>query len=131
MGNVPYEKAMQQFDWADLYVFTSLRDAGATVVVEALGHGVPVICLDHSGARDVVTDQCGVKIPVRTPRDAVSDLLDAIVRIAAEPNRLHALSHGAVERARMYLWERNGLHMARLYDEALTSRIQTGLVELS
>ncbi len=39
MGWLPHKGAMAQYDWADVFVFTSLRDTCGTVVLEALSHG--------------------------------------------------------------------------------------------
>src|SRR5208337_189807 len=47
MGWLPHPEAIAQYAWADAFVFSSLRDTTGTVVVEALGAGLPVICLDH------------------------------------------------------------------------------------
>jgi glycosyltransferase involved in cell wall biosynthesis len=118
-GWLPHHEAMAQYDWADLFVFTSLRDTCGTVVVEALSRGVPIICLDHQGVGDVVTPECGIKIPVTTPRDAISQLSDAIASLAHDRSRLETLSHGATERAREYLWSVKGEKMAKIYNNVI------------
>lgn len=123
MGWLPYDQARKQYEWADVFVFTSLRDTLATVVLEALGYGVPVICLDHSGSRDVVTDQCGIKIQPGERNEVVSRLRGAIMTIADDRGKLEALSWGAIKRAQNYLWLENGKQMAQLYNKLLTSQI--------
>ena len=35
----------------DLFLFPSLHDSGGFVVLEALSHGLPVVCLDLGGQR--------------------------------------------------------------------------------
>lgn len=118
-GWLPHHEAMAQYDWADLFVFTSLRDTCGTVVVEALSRGVPIICFDHQGVGDVVTPECGIKIPVTTPRNAISQLTDAIASLAHDRSRLERLSHGATERAREYLWSVKGERMAKIYNDVI------------
>ena len=49
LGWMPHEQALQQYAWADIFAFTSLRDTTGTVIAEALAAGLPVICLDHQG----------------------------------------------------------------------------------
>ena len=117
MGWLSHEESLLQFDWADVFVFTSLRDTTGTVVIEALSRGLPVICFDHQGAGDVVTEKCGVKVPVTNTRNAVARLRDAVVRLARHPTELHALSHGALERASRYLWTRQGERLAQIYED--------------
>jgi glycosyltransferase involved in cell wall biosynthesis len=121
LGWLPLEEAMGQYEWANVLVFTSLRDTSGNVVLEALSHGVPVICLDHQGVGDIVTSECGVKIPVTTPEKVILGLRDAIVCLATEGDHLQSLSRGALKRARQYLWSVNGAQMASVYLEAMAA----------
>ena len=122
MGWLPHQEALQQYAWADVFVFTSLRDTTGTVVVEALGAGLPVVCLDHQGVHDVVTDQCGIKIPVTTPREVVDGLAEAITSLARDTHVRNRLSQGALKRAEQYLWSRQGERMALIYQRVLGDR---------
>ena len=97
MGWVPHKEALAHYEWADIFVFSSLRDSSGTVILEAFSHGVPVICLGHQGPCDMVTPQSGVRIPVTTTEDVVSKLRDAIVDLAANRHRLINLSEGRGE----------------------------------
>ena len=112
----------EQYAWADAFVFSSLRDTTGTVVVEALAAGVPVICLDHQGVHDVVTDECGLKIPVTTPREVVARLSEAIARLARDGQQWERLSRGAIDRAREYLWSRHEDVMVAQYRETIAAR---------
>ncbi len=118
-GWLPHEEALDQYRWADIFVFTSLRDTCGTVVLEALSAGVPVVCLDHQGAGDVVTPDCGVKIPVLTPEDTIRRLSSTIEMLATKSQVLEALSQGAKSRAEDFLWTRNGELMQKVYETVL------------
>jgi glycosyltransferase involved in cell wall biosynthesis len=119
MGTLPQAAALSQCEWADVLVFTSLRDTSGNVLLEALGMGVPVICLDHQGAGDIVTPQCGIKIPVTTRRDVITSLVQALELLARDPAERRRLSQGALERARDYLWQRNSEAMMSAYRTAM------------
>ncbi len=99
LGWLDQEVRKREYLWADLFVFTSLRDTSGTVVLETFAAGTPVVCLDHQGMADIVTKQCGVKIPVTTPREVIAALRDAIVRLHDDRHELARLSRGASERA--------------------------------
>ena len=122
LGWLPHQEALQQYAWADAFVFSSLRDTTGTVVVEALAAGLPVICLDHQGVHDVVTGDCGLKVPVTTPKEAVAGLRDAVVRLARDEPERQRLSRGAVQRAREYLWSRQEEQMADVYRSVLAGK---------
>lgn len=115
VGWLPHKEAMGYYDWADILVFTSLRETSGNVVLEALSKGVPVICLDHQGTADIVMAECGVKIPVTTPGAVIAGLRQAIIELATDRSKLQLLSRGALRRAQDYLWSRNGEEMARIY----------------
>jgi glycosyltransferase involved in cell wall biosynthesis len=125
MGWLPHNEALKQYAWADLFVFTSLRDTSGNVVVEAFSHGLPVICLDHQGARDMVTDRCGIKIPLTTSREAVDGFAAAITRLAHDATSLMTLSHGAIERASHFKWSRQGARIGAIYSEIAGSSYET------
>jgi glycosyltransferase involved in cell wall biosynthesis len=115
LGWLSHEEAKRRFLWADVFAFTSLRDTSGTVISEALCCGVPVICFDHQGARDIVTDECGIKIPLGSPEESVRRLTDAIASLARDRSLLRKKSEGALERAKSYLWDSLGEQMAEVY----------------
>jgi glycosyltransferase involved in cell wall biosynthesis/peptidoglycan/xylan/chitin deacetylase (PgdA/CDA1 family) len=119
MGRLPHPQALDQYRWADVFVFTSLRDTSGNVVLEALAAGVPVVCLDHQGVRDIVTEECGIKIPVTVPSDVVIRLSEALTTLAQDSALWERMSAGALRRAREYEWPRQGERMAALYRRIL------------
>ena len=118
-GWIPHELALKEYDWADVFVITSLRDVNPNVALEALSRGLPIICLDHQGVGDIVTDACGIKIPVTTPGEVITKLRDHLVELAADQARLESLSRGALKRAGQFLWSQIGEQMARIYFSVL------------
>ncbi len=118
-GWIPHELAMKEYDWADIFVITSLRDVNPNVVLEAMCAGLPIICLDHQGVGEIVTEECGIKIPVTTPEEVVVALQDSLASLAADRVRLEMLSRAALRRANQFLWSDNGEQMAMIYWAAL------------
>jgi glycosyltransferase involved in cell wall biosynthesis len=119
LGWLDLPEALKQYDWADIFVFTSLRDTSGNVLLEALARGVPVICLDHQGAADIVSSDCGVKIPVTTPAQVINSLRQILCTLDKDRARLRRLSGSALKRAGKYLWSRNNAQLARIYGEIL------------
>jgi len=119
MGRLPRHEALRQYAWADLFAFTSLRDTTGTVVLEALGAGLPVVCLDHQGAHGVITDQCGIKVPVTAPNEVIAGLSEAVTLLARDTRQWERLSRGALERAEEYVWSRLVERMVGVYRQVL------------
>jgi glycosyltransferase involved in cell wall biosynthesis len=121
VGHVSHDEAQEHLRSADVLVFTSLRDATGTVVLEALAAAKPVICLDHQGAGEIVTPQCGIKIPVTNRRDVERRLCDAIALLQRNRDHCHSLGQGARQRAAKYLWSVQARRIAEEYNRILES----------
>jgi glycosyltransferase involved in cell wall biosynthesis len=75
-GYVTGERKRAFFSLADLYVFPSLHESYGLTLVEALGAGLPAVCLDHSGARSVMRPEFGRMVQPSGLLDAISSLLE-------------------------------------------------------
>ncbi len=132
LGHLPLTEATARLNRTHLFVFTSLRDTSGNVVLEALAHGVPVLCFDHQGVGDIVTsgtaNACGIKIPVTHPAAAVSAFGAAIRLLATDRRQLVQLSEAASRRAAEFLWSRNGDRMNAIYSSLVASRVLTEVV---
>jgi len=115
LGFLPHATTVAQLQWADAFVFTSLRDTTGTVVLEALSQGLPIICLNHQGTRDLIDESNGIKVDVTTPEQVITNLANAITQLSESPEKCEELSRGAIERAREFTWDRQGEHMANVY----------------
>jgi len=117
LGRLPFPEAVAKMNEADVFCFTSLRDTSGNVVLEALAAGVPVVCFDHQGAADMVSDESGVLLPVISPSAAVTDWAATLRDLATDPEYLLELSEGTTEQARRFLWSANGDRINAIYKE--------------
>ena len=130
LGRLPFQEATQRMHSADLFCFSSLRDTSGNVVLEALAAGVPVVCFDHQGGRDMVNASCGLKIEVHSPKRAYREWAEAIALLAQDAELLLRLSHGATEQARQFLWAKNHDVVNAIYAKlAGVSVVQGGFTE--
>lgn len=119
IGRVRDLEMQTHYTWADVFVFTSLRDTSGNVIFEALASGVPVLAADHQGVGDIVTAECGIKVSLGTPADMATQYRDAIVALATDKTRLERLSAGALRRAAEYAWPEQGERMRDYYRQVL------------
>jgi len=103
-GWLPRSEAAELVKSAHLFALSSVHDLTSTVLLEALGCGVPVVCLDHCGFADVVDESCGIKVPVGSVKRVIAGFADAIEKMMDERHRRRC-GAGAVLKAREYLWE--------------------------
>lgn len=90
----------------DALLFPSLRDSSGNVVLEALAHGLPVVCLGLGGPACLVDAHCGRVVPVsgRGETEVIDGLAGALHGLAREPGLLAQLGAGARRRAARYTW---------------------------
>lgn len=125
LGWLPHGEVLACYEAADVFVFTSLRDTSGNVVLEALAAGVPIICLDHQGVRDIVTDTCGIKVPVTNPATSIHAIARALQEVAHDRHRLRRLGDGALERAGALGWSVLGSRLLEVYAEVLGRSTRT------
>ena len=91
----------------DVFLFPSLHDSGGMVVLEAMRHGLPVVCLDLGGPSVMVDDSCGYKINTsgRSETDVVDGLGYTLIKFFEDSEQRKYLAKGALERARSISWK--------------------------
>lgn len=118
-GWLKKEEAISVMNGCHLLCITSLSDLTSTVLLEALSLYLPVIAPDHCGFSNVITDECGIKIPLGSKKEVCSAFAKAIDNLYEnEAYRLH-LSGGARKRALDFRWDDKAKTITRLYREAI------------
>jgi len=117
-GWVSRDKAVSVVADSHLFIITSLADLTSTVLLEALSQGIPVICLDHCGFSNVVTEDCGIKIPVESPKQVTTDIALAIKSVWSDETYRRKLARGALQRAKDFSWDNQVKRLNRIYQRA-------------
>ena len=118
-GNLSREDALETMGRSHVFVITSLKDLTSTVLLEALSRGLPVICPNHCGFADVVNDQCGVRLPVGSPRELTEQLELAILWLLAEESIRRGLAAGALVRSQEFSWDPKASQLQTVYESKL------------
>jgi phosphatidylinositol alpha-mannosyltransferase len=117
VGAVPQADLPSWYASADVFCAPSLGgESFGIVLAEAMAVGLPVVCSDIGGYRDVVHDGTGgLLVPPRDPEAlaaALGGLLD-------NPARLAAMGEAAASAARRYAWETVAGEVAAVYRTAV------------
>jgi glycosyltransferase involved in cell wall biosynthesis len=121
LGRLPWDETRAQYLRNHCLYFTSLRDSTGAQMLEAMGCGLPVICLDLHGARDFVTEGTGFRVPVSDPGTTARALAEAINRYAALNGQQRAeMSRNALKRARSLEWHEKVQEMELIYADAIS-----------
>ena len=93
-GSAPRNQMAEHYQWADVFVLPSICEGSATVIYEALGHGLPVVTTPNAGS--VVRDGVeGFVIPIRD----VDAMINSLRQMSADRPLLLEMSHQARRRS--------------------------------
>ncbi|HLF70734.1 MAG TPA: glycosyltransferase family 4 protein [Dehalococcoidia bacterium] len=105
----------------DAFLFTSLQDTNGTVLLEAMASGLPVVCLDHQGAADLIGDDCGFKVRVQNKAQVIEGMATALAELADDRGLRERLGENGRRRVgERYTWELKREFIARLYQRVAT-----------
>jgi len=102
---------------ADIFAFPSIRELGAGAVVEAMACGLALAVVDYGAPAGLVTDECGVKIPLGTKDQLTERYATELESLAGDEERLRAAGLAAHERAlRVFSWDAKALRTLEVYE---------------
>lgn len=95
-GYVAGARKLAFLSLAHLYLFPSSHESYGLTLVEALMAGLPAICRDHAGARQIVTPEFGVVVP-GSGRSARLGFRNAIAELLLDDSQRGAMARSASE----------------------------------
>ncbi len=102
-GSVSAPELIEAYRQADLFVFPSLAEGFAQVLLEALASGVPILSTTHTAAPDLIEEgQQGFIVEPRRP-DLVAERIDWALSHRPE---LRDMKFAARKRAELFTWNR-------------------------
>lgn len=127
IGNVPSTEMRHRFKAADIFLFTSIRDSCASVVLEAMAHALPIITLDLHGVGAYMPAGAGIKVPVTNAAQIAQDVAGAIRDLALDAQlRLEKGFEGwmyATDRK----WSTRADMMTKIYQNCLERQFKPSL----
>lgn len=121
---LPRREALSMMEDADVFLFPSFEGSGM-VVLEAMAHGLPVVCLDCGGPGQMVTGECGFVVQVGSMHETVEKLGDALKALAQDQDMRMRMGLAARERVReRYLWDSRHEAIKGWYAAALAKQAQ-------
>ncbi len=87
-GTVPYDRLEQSYQYADIFVLTSLSEGMPSVILEAMGCGLPVIASDVGGNNEIVWEGENGFLIEGDDIETLAQRLAALIRDAALRRRM-------------------------------------------
>lgn len=118
-GRVPWEDVFRIMGSCHVFCLTSLREETSTVVFEAFRYGLPIVAPDHCGFASVINENCGIKIPIHSAAQVLSDYARHLDYLATHEEERARLSAGALARCMDYTWEAKLTELNKVYAAAM------------
>jgi glycosyltransferase involved in cell wall biosynthesis len=101
---------------ADVFLFPSDTETFGKVTLEAMASGLPTVCADAAGSRDLVTEGTTGFL---CPPDASGAFADRVRRLIRNRSRRQKMGTAAYERAQNFARDRIHARLVQHYDELM------------
>ena len=109
---------------ADAFVFPSIRELGAGVVIEAMACGTLCIVTDYGAPGHLAAGERGVRVPLRPLDGLVEGYRAAMEGCIAAPDRQAAIAAAGRDWAHAHFtWAAKAAHTAPIYADVLAGRM--------
>ena len=100
-GHIPHLKLKEIINKSDIFVLPSLQEGFATVTLQALACGCPVIVSENTGAAEFVREnKCGFVVPIRNSQI----ISDKLTLLSDNRQLLEELSNNALKISKKNSW---------------------------
>lgn len=111
----------------DGFVFPSIRELGAGVLIEAMACGIPCLVTDYGAPGALAADGRGIRIPLQPLEGLVTDFRAALEGMVRDPAALPAMVAKAQRYAEArFVWDAKARYTATIYDAIIAGRPLTG-----
>jgi glycosyltransferase involved in cell wall biosynthesis len=115
-GLVPNVETLKFMRRSDLFFFTSVMEATSTVVLEAIGSNLPIVCFNTCGFGSIVKDSVGLTVEISNPLKSVIDFAEAITTLYSDRNLLQKYSNACAGRQQELSWGNKARKMVDIYE---------------
>ncbi|MBA7657758.1 D-inositol-3-phosphate glycosyltransferase [subsurface metagenome] len=119
VGNISRIDVLARMQESDIFLFPSF-EGGGMVVLEAMASRLPVVCLDFGGPGEMITDECGIKVKPITPEQTITELADALLKLANDSELRKRMGEVGSRRTKeVYSWDKKGEFIRKVYVSVL------------
>ena len=114
-GQIPNSEVHKLMQESDIFFFTSIFEATSTVILEAIQNGLPIVCFDRCGFGPIVDETIGMKIPCKSPKQAVRDFVTVINYLYHHREVLPSMSANCKSKRQELSWDNKMTRLMSFY----------------
>lgn len=119
IGKKPHAEVLQEMVWADCFALVGWDEPFATVYLEAMAAGKPIICCHDGGITDVVVDAVhGYLVPPKH----IAATANALDRMLSDDNQRQTMGQAAYQLVQQHLtWDAKAAQLIELFERHLAA----------
>lgn len=130
MGRIPQARVGQIMREADIFVFPSIRELGAGVVVEAMACGLACVVVDYGAPGRLVGPERGIRVPLGNKDQLVARFAAELAALVDNPAQVKALGAAARDYALgRHTWDVKARMIVEVYRWVLQQRAEKPVFE--
>jgi glycosyltransferase involved in cell wall biosynthesis len=123
VGQVSVETLLGELNEGDVFIYPSFHHGLATVVLQAMLTGLPIVCIEGDAIARTVGQEAGISVTLHHERDPVEDIADALRELSADEPRRRALACAARNMAReKYSYDKLAGELVATYRQMVGAR---------
>lgn len=108
---------------ADIFIFPSIRELGAGVLVEAMACGLPCAVVDYGAPGTLVNADRGLKVPLGSKQDIIAAMTASLEQLVQSPQNIARLGSAAQNYVETYYtWDARARFTLEVYKWVLGQR---------
>lgn len=122
LGQLSMNEFLNYLPKCDIFLYPSFHHGQATVILQVMAAGLPIVSLDCDTTAETVTKECGIQVRPKSPEQVVEDLAKALELLATKPQMRDQMGKEARKRVeKVYDWNKRGEEMKKVYDMVVKS----------
>lgn len=102
----------------DVHLFTSIKEDSPAIIMETTSFGVPTICFDLYGAKDLVNKNTGIKISPSSDHNINAlNFKNAVLRLIKSNKERRSLSKNCLKFAKKNIWDERFIKLDKYYQK--------------
>lgn len=117
---IEHDKMYDFYKEHDILINTALRDSGCFVVMEAMSVGVPTVCINTGGVKEMTTTDTSIKVDPCKYDEMIDKLALGVIELVNNKELRKKLGHNSYERINSkYLYNIKVLQIVEQYKKAI------------
>lgn len=123
LGKQSQSEVANEMRASDIFIFPSIRELGAGVIVEAMACGSIPLIVSYGAPSDLVSNDSGFKMPMGTREELINDFVEVMEYIIKHKSKIVPFKRkNALSEVQEFSWANKAKKILRIYDDVIAKK---------